>query len=608
MADFNVSLQQPQGAGAGVLSPVQQQVTRFENPFVATALGMTEIFVKNQRENEKKKAEEQKNTVLQEYAQRYNTIAEDRTGQLSNPQKSALTGSLFSQYVAQHPELVDEFKKITSGSREMGNMVGVIDEEKAIKDERRKRVSDMANSGLVVSVTDSPEYQDGMWRVRQETVRQQQLAEEIRKRESHAASMASEARSAETYDLKRQAEVSLTNQGSEYLNAMRLKADALIKEAGGDPEKIKQAQADWSKVMGLYDQTITSVGIHNPELANSWRTPAKTIDQYFQDAIVGKTVTEAQNNQVKMIEYGTKTKLMSTPEGAAFFTSVQMAPNAFDQILKNVGTQTLSNVFKAVTGKGNAASFTSSPEDAKAAVDILKALSDTYDKAPDPTSKEQARKQGVNIVNKVLKDMSASDVYGADTKSFAALMKSIDFKFFAEQVAAGNVDMNALSNATAVAARVYRSPVIAEVSQRLSTPFVRTGGLTPSSSPTTPVSELVNINFTNGKVLFEPKQKGYLSPVDLAGHRQMIRELQSSSEAISQIVRIDAHVKGSTDYTKTWEDNKHRYFPQVFPDPNLLKVGQKITAKNGDVYEYIGGDYNDIAGSYKLVGSKDGSK
>ena len=606
MADFNVNLAAPQGAGAQALSPISrpQSAKASLAPLVDLAVGMGSLFLKNKEEQKKIDAAAKQQAVLQDYSQKFSAITEgEQSGQITPARKKALAESLTSQTLANHPEYVDDIKKISGTFREMGSMSEVLDVEKAAKDEDKQRTQAMASTGLPVSLSDSPQYKDQMWKMHQRTVAVDAMVERQRKAESHAASMSSEARSAQTHAFKNEAIEAVTSQGSEFLSAMRIKADDLILQAQGDPEKIKTAQIEWNKVRGMYDQSITALGAHDPTSAGAWKDMGKTLDTYFQESITGKQVTEAMGNKVKMIEFGTQAKLMGTPQGAAFFTAAKMAPNSVDKIISLVGVGTLTSIMETVT-KGTGSNTLVDPKMAEATRVAYKGVTDTYDKTTDAGEKEEARKQGVNIISKSLNDLSAADIYGADPKAINQLMQQVDSRFFAEQVAAGNISPQVLSNSTAVAARVYLNPLITSVNEKFATPLraperftVRTTtyldpnegqlGTKPKSSAAgtvTPI-DVLNISFVGGKILFEPKPSVKVVESD---RRELISSLKSSGDAISQLVRITAHTKGSTDYQKTWEEEKYKFFPNMFPNPKMLQPGQTV-----DGFKYIGGDVRD---------------
>jgi hypothetical protein len=57
---------------------------------------------------------------------------------------------------------------------------------------------------------------------------------------------------------------------------------------------------------------------------------------------------------------------------------------------------------------------------------------------------------------------------------------------------------------------------------------------------------------------------------------------------LNQLIRLHAHLEGTTDYAKYWEAHKHELMPSIYPDPNKLKPGTVV-----DGFKYVGGNYRD---------------
>jgi hypothetical protein len=79
-------------------------------------------------------------------------------------------------------------------------------------------------------------------------------------------------------------------------------------------------------------------------------------------------------------------------------------------------------------------------------------------------------------------------------------------------------------------------------------------------------------------------------------HADRLKQLQLAEDGLNNILRMNAHMDGTTDYTKYWEDNKSKLLPGVFGEG--LKVG---TIKNG--YQYNGGDARDPRNYTKVGGN-----
>ena len=72
--------------------------------------------------------------------------------------------------------------------------------------------------------------------------------------------------------------------------------------------------------------------------------------------------------------------------------------------------------------------------------------------------------------------------------------------------------------------------------------------------------------------------------------------IKEAEGALNQVIRIGAHMEGTTDYAKYWENNKHLIMPSIYPDPAKLKPGQVV-----DGYKYLGGP-SGVQSNWQFVG------
>jgi len=217
---------------------------------------------------------------------------------------------------------------------------------------------------------------------------------------------------------------------------------------------------------------------------------------------------------------------------------------------------------------------------------------------------EMATTQASNSLNHILKQTGQALDRGADSQSLkgmAAFFASTEYGTFAKS---GKLDSVAAGAAKKTFQMLYEPTVVKAVTERLNQTL--DAGVTsklPTSKKTgetvpTKVGEVVNIVFTGSGITFESKQKSNLNYSEVQSQKSTLESLRSAQLGVNQLIHIGAHMEGSTDYAKHWEENKHIYMPSVFPDPARLKPG---AIKDG--YKYLGGAYND-RNSWEPVGSK----
>lgn len=575
MADWNVGLAEPQASGASPVAPVKQAGF---GDLLETGASIVGSLLKGKAESDKEKAEKRNKAIIEEYSQKYSAITDSESRGLSSGQKLARTQALFRQYVASAPDLIKEFKDITGGMQQYGSVAEDIDVVKSAKEERDYKITELSKRGFVASRTDAPETIEAMWQINQNAVKLEKLAEERIKVESHGASMAQAQRSAIDFRIKNDARVAVMEMGNSYIPVMQTKADEILKDfKSGKYKTPDEALSAWNVIKNSYDSTVRTASQGEEGLANGWINLGNTLDANFRDQLTGKTLSEEQKNRNALVLGAAQSKLLQAPGGAEFFAASQMSPAAVDKMISVMPTDTVKNILTFATGSG-------SVRDAKTAEGVAimnNSVADTYTK----TKSVEASREAAKLFNKSLKELTAQDVYGADPATFKHLISSIDNPVFAEKVKTGEIGVAERSNASAVAARIWKEPLVQKTADQMGKEFTFS-----ASGQSAPFSDIVDIGFVNGKIIFTPKspKSGYLSPVDAQDQRQIVRELASYSEAVSQLVRIDSYMQGEIDVGKTWEARKHEYFPAVFPNPQTVQPG-KVYEMNGKKFKYNGG-------------------
>lgn len=583
MADFNVSLAAPQGVGAGVIAPVREPGF---GDLLSAGADILSSIAKGKAESDKAKAQAADRAIIQQYAQKYSALSEDENLQALMPgQRKAMSEALFRQHVAANPHLIDEFKKVTSGMRDFGTITNDLEAVADVKAERKNKISTLSSRGYEVSSTDSDAQIDRLWAVNQHAVQIERLAEQKIKLESHGASMASAERSALQFNIEQESRKRVMAMGNDYLPALQTKADEILnKFKSGEIKDAATAKAAWDKLKMQFDQSVRTVTVGNEGMGAGFLEISKTLDANFNDALTGKTQTETLKNSVDLAMFGAQAKLLDKPENALFFGTLKMAPNALEKLISVTpkSDEFLRDVFAFAVGKGSVRS----PEAAQGVSITVKGVSDQFTRTQDVATGKQLS----GLFSKVLTELPVQDAYGADPKVISHLVQSLDDPNFADRVSAGEVPPEKLSSASAVLGRVWKDKVVENVSAKLGQPFTAYTSSNMTSTVQTDVASLTDIQFINGKVVFAPRaEKGvYLTPDELSQHRDVVKKMQSSSDAVSQIIRIDAYMAGEKDPSKTWEKNKHRYFPNNFPDPEVINTS-KIYLSEGKKFKYNGG-------------------
>jgi hypothetical protein len=114
MADFSVNATQlsaPQGAGANVISPVQQAAPDtsgfLSSPLVASVV---DVFSKGLVATRKEEADKRKATIVNGYIREETTLNDAvASGQMTASQAAARSRATFNKYAAGYGEFIEDF-------------------------------------------------------------------------------------------------------------------------------------------------------------------------------------------------------------------------------------------------------------------------------------------------------------------------------------------------------------------------------------------------------------------------------------------------------------------------------------------------------------------
>jgi hypothetical protein len=196
----------------------------------------------------------------------------------------------------------------------------------------------------------------------------------------------------------------------------------------------------------------------------------------------------------------------------------------------------------------------------------------------------QGNTEGSNAVNNLLSQTGQLLNQGATPDKLKGLADFFGSSEYAYMMQHGQIDPVAAQSAKKTFQMLYQPAIVNAVGTKLQ-------GTLPNSA--TNISDAVDVNFTGAGVSFSPK-KG-LSADDSKQAATTIDGLKTAAQGLNSTVRIGAHMEGTTDYQKYWDDHKYYLLPQVYP----VKPGQVV---NG--YKWSGtGDYRDKSTWAKVGGN-----
>lgn len=614
MAEFGIAateLSAPQGAGTSPIAPVQERAV---NIFPGELLnGITDVFAKGLKQNAKEEAEKQKNAILGEFIRQKSLINDGITsGQLKSHEAGARSRAVTMQFYASNPGLIkdlEEADKAMKGYTEIGQ---ALSQEEAELKRRNDTLSAATAVGYVTWGGMGEEAENAVIdafnaarRFEDNFKRQSMVNAEERAQNAEGRAQQTHMYSVEDRIYKEQALQGVLGVVDKNVDALYKTGLALINDVNMPyEEKVMRHQANINRVrVGLL-----SVAGKNPELAAPWERLINDMDAVTQKLLDPKVKSanevELLKNEYQSLMYKSKLAIVADPKMRKAVVATELFKDTGLITLTNSPTlkafldsggsveDSIANLAQAGTGQGAKPLVGHAGE--KVNLDLYqKSLRNlTSGKIP-PEKREQSTLEAINIGNQILSETAEAGKANDPKvlKNLASLYASSEFGKLAKE---GKLDRNTLQNAKNVFQMTYDGAVSEAVLSKLEQTLPN-GDTNPDGKAT--IMDEINIRFSGSGVVFENKNKA--SGAELMRQYDRKKDLDKAADGLNTLIQLHAHLEGTTDYGKYFEDNKHRLLPTVFPDPVKLKPGQIV-----DGYKYIGGPYRSRTNWQKVAEPK----
>lgn len=611
MADFGINathLSDPQGSGTGAVAPVQEHVANTSDMPLFSAIG--DIFARGLQQNAKDVAAKRKNAVIGEYINNENVYGDAlTTGQWNASQTSMASRSNLSKFAAAYPEYHQDLMQARSlvyGGTEVGEA------QKKVDAEQKQKEADIAGasakgfqfySGMSEQATAATldAYKTGL-RVEAQFKQDTERAAETRAQGADERAKGTYTMSVDDHVAKENAANGAREVASKNFDALTASAQDIVNKMKSGTLSPESAQALHASNVSRIQAGLLAISGKNPEMAAPWIKLFGDIDSNIKAQL---DPTKKSADDLKLLQDRLQTLIVNGKLAAVEKNPKMLKAVVSSQLFPGEGMVTLANApvvrdFMLSSG-GNDPSLPPAPQivgtkdDAAAFKNVKDAVKKLNTMPAD--QKVKATVEATNIVNTLLDQTTKVDgsMNPASLKEASKFYASTEFGTMA---LAGQINKQTASNAQRVFQVQYEPAVKSAIIQKLEVEV----------APGEPLSRTVGMKLVGGNVVFE--QKPIKMPA-VSGIHSFIEagmkgndvvagkaDLKDAEAGLNQLIRMHAHLEGTTDYAKYWEDHKHELMPTIFPDPNKLKVGQTIKAVNGKSYKYIGGNYNDISGSY----------
>lgn len=606
MADFGVQATQlsaPSGAGTGSIAPATTGI--LDNGVGNLIGGIFETFAKGLKADQKAQADAIKQGVVSSYTKKQAGINEAvASGQISPSEAGMRSRKLFNEYAAGNSEYINDIEnaaKALRGFSEMGEAEAKVKEE---QDLNKSRISAAQAAGYPITKGMDQATVDKMVDAHQTSIRvDAEISRSYKKAENDRATgrynQEVNDRENKTLNLRLINEIADTN-----LDASGVYAQQLGKDMRANKLTPEAAQMEWTRYTGRIMAQLQAAAGMNQELAAPYRSLFDSMVKTGQSMLDPKADVEELDNEIKRITNRVKLLALKEPEIANLVGMSQMLGNNAEVALKASGAvvAALAKMSSTpVSAAHTAPNILGDKTIEKGVLDLTKASIDKlYTKSY--TDEPKAKTELENTINLTLSQVGDSlGKSGADAKYLKGVADFIASPQFGKYASEHPLDASALSAASKTFKLQYETQIIKGVDQQLNTviqqqlpvpePQGRTGPRGQIAQTVHKPFEISNVSVVfNGTGISFALKDVPVNPAERAGSQAVIKQLNAAQSGINQLIHIGAHMSGTTNYAKFWEENKHVILPRMFSKYEGLEIGQVVDGKT-----YIGGDASDAS-------------
>ena len=594
MADFSINAtrmpEQQNTVGRDIVSPVQEQaITTNIVPALADAASM---FMTAAKANAKADAEAQKQAVIGAYAKEQQRINDGiASGEIRPDRAATQSRALFGKYIAGYTMYADDLNKINSAMR-TGSELGQAEDvaKSAAETQKAREASARANGATLYPWMDAGT-KETILQSNESTIRAER---EFKQRVAVSAenrAMSAEERTMVDRERKESSLKILTEIAGNNLNSSSAFLQDLSSKVAQGTIPREQGELLLTQHFSTIEAALQSAAGLNGEMAGAYRTLFNDMKLLGMKGLDPKTVAESSKAAFDELMY--KSKLLAVTSDpklkAVVVANSLLGGNAV--VALGALTPITNYIAQASTvdgsrGEGFVPQIVGNPEVEK---DVLKFLQPAIKKVNEGSYKdnEKATKEAVTTVNNILKqtaDLQNDPTVKQDPKKLADLATFFASPDYGTFISKGMINPAAAQAAKQTWQSTYEPAVRQSIQTRLNTWETSLASQSGGGVKGVKLVDAIDIKYDGSGISFVPKAGAPMEPYQKKQQEAAIAELNAVKAGINQSLHIGAHMEGSTDYNKYWEENKHLYVPQLYP----ARVG---TIVNG--YKYKGGVYTD---------------
>lgn len=617
----STTLSAPKGAGSSPIQPVQEAVRPASPaPFVPT--GLMEIgaqFAGHQQEKAKAKAKENEanfqNSLFSEYSSEVVRIRDAfEAGNISVGEYQAKIGNLGAQYgqMAAENGFIEDFDKMRKsffGTSMVTDPAELIKQEQEEKD---RKISWLTQQNVYVPSNAPDEYLDSLMESEMKANKSIEDFELWKKRQEEIRAQNSETRAStkfgqeqEAYTQKQKAQTALNGFAVGKYDSALKSVDMIVEDfiKGGSANKdafLAELNREKSTILGA----IASLEASDPETARIWKDRfneiyelgRKRLDSTDENLNQQWQVLINKNNLAMAAVDPRYIKIASASSVLGQSVNLTLAAEGVVQNVISLVDEayTTNNRKNNFVGKGAEGGELGTYEEV---LNLLNIAMSGGSQNPEQ-DKEEAFRAVNNILDLIGEKQGDRNL---SSKDLSAAWSFISDPGFAKFVKAGGLNEDRAEIARSVLEQNYNKEVKLGIEAALSenippgsSEAMGVGGSTVNAQR---YRDLIQIQYTTDGLSFQIKPGiKFTDPMqrDIVARRISNMNRGDARQGLLRLLKGSAHLEGSTDYRKFWEDNKHEVFDFYFKHPDVTEYTDENT---GTVYEWVGppdGDFKDM--------------
>lgn len=597
MAEFGVQATQlsaPQGAGAQVVQGVEEKAV--STSMASTLASVGDVISSGIRAVIKQNAKDAEATAVGQYSQEIAAVNEGlRTGALKAGEAAARSQAIFGKYATAFPAYQESLSKAAAGFKgytEIGTAVKQVETEAEV---RKSAILSAQNSGYVFFEGMDKKAEDAAIAAHQTSLRVNGEYDRYLKQQAEKRAQGTYDRGVAEQEGKAIGVRLINDIAGTQLGAVREFSVSLgqsVRNGKTTPDEAKALIASRFSQINLALQSAAGV---NPELAAPYRTIFGDIQKMAEQLADPKTQADQLQAQMDALVTRQKIIALQDPTAARAVATSQLFGNNSQVLLSN--SPVVAATITKMLGTDPAAPLNNTPvvgntEVEKPTYDFLRKSMNSLNSGQYPDG-EKAKQEIDTAVRHVLKQTSQMLGTGASAKNLEQAASFFASPEYGKWASTNKMSVEEQTAAYKTFQMVYEPAVVKGIEQRLNAAFVTNTGLVPGRAATGATvqpqlgkldKENFTVNFSGSGVTFGMK-KAPADGLEARAANQTLQGLKGTEAAVNQLIRMGAHMEGTTDYAKYWESNKHILLPQLFSAYKGLEICQVV---NGMTYK--GGD------------------